>query len=96
MNRKFYPFNPTRKRTEMQARIDFLTLEINNFLGLSHKKYEVIRFKTSRTAGKLHTIKVKTPDGVYLHLKVMQPPPMTGRNWTLQQVRRGVSLYTPI
>lgn len=96
MNRRLYSFNPTGSRKEMQARVDFLTLEINNFLGRGHKKYEVIRFKTSPGAGKLHTIKVKTPNGEYLHLRVLQPPPRTGKPWALQQVKSGVGQYTPI
>lgn len=96
MNRKLYTFNATGKRTEIQSRVDFLTLEINKFLGKSYKQYEVIRFKTSNTAGKLYTIKVKTTDQKYLHLKIMQPAPRTGKSWKVLQVKQGMGLYTPI
>jgi predicted secreted protein len=80
----------------MQSRVNFLRLEINKFLGQNNKKYEIIRFKTSQAAGKVHTIKVKTDKGIYLHLKVVQPAPRTGQSWKILQVKEGVGLYTPI
>ena len=95
MNRNYQGFNPVRKRVEMQSRINFLTLEINKISGEGHKKYDVVSYKTSQIAGKMHTVKIKTDKGKYFHVKIIQPAPLSGMGWKVVQIRKDVNEYTP-
>lgn len=81
---------------EEQAVLDSVKAEVETLLSKQFAEFTAVSFTTQVVAGTNYLFKVHGGDGVYLHVKVHQPLPHTGKPCEVIKATAGLSLNDPL